>query len=66
MTMAMRDDGALLIPLDENGEKAALLSRDGSWLVTVGAAMARGRWFEHIETLSSSEEQTVADLLAGE
>lgn len=38
---AVRDDGALLV---SHGRGAAIISEDGTWFTTVGAALARGYW----------------------
>lgn len=41
---AVRDDGALLVT--HGGRAAAIISPDGTWLTTVGSALARGYWDE--------------------
>lgn len=41
--VAVRDDGALLVTHGDKGA-AAIISEDGSWLTTVGSALARGYW----------------------
>lgn len=42
--VAVRDDGALLVTT--GGQVAAIVSDEGAWLTTRGAALARGTWTE--------------------